>query len=238
MNHTFSFLSLNIEQRKHLPIVFDYLTQYKPDVICLQEIFEDSFHELTKQLGYHSTFAPRAEYYYHPAKEGMAILSRYPIISHDLEPYDQFTEIPERFIGLLTTRPKNSLQTATLDLNGKPIVIANTHFTWSFGGEVTEEQRVNFQHFLSLLEQYPEFVLCGDFNTPRGNIIFDTLATKYTDNIPAEITTTIDPELHRAGPLQLVVDGLFTTPAYNVTDVTILTGLSDHCGIGAIIQHR
>jgi hypothetical protein len=47
--------------------------------------------------------------------------------------------------------------------------------------------------------------------------------------------TSIDPKLHRAGALQLMVDGLFTTPGYEASDVMLHTGVSDHCAITARI---
>ena len=88
-----------------------------------------------------------------------------------------------------------------------------------------------------LLENIPEFILCGDFNAPRGTAIFDSIAEKYKDNIPQDISTTIDKNLHKAGDLQLVVDGLFTTPEYKVDSIKILDKLSDHCAILATIYN-
>jgi hypothetical protein len=73
--------------------------------------------------------------------------------------------------------------------------------------------------------------MCGDFNAPRGRLIFDRIATKYKDNIPPYVTTTIDKNIHHAGDLQLVVDGLFSTSKYEVRSVQVLDGLSDHCAI-------
>lgn len=89
---------------------------------------------------------------------------------------------------------------------------------------------------LKFLSEIPEFILCGDFNAPRGGIIFDTIASKYKDNIPSEINTTIDKNLHKAGDLKLVVDGLFTTPSYQITSIKIIDSLSDHCAILANIR--
>ena len=79
-------------------------------------------------------------------------------------------------------------------------------------------------------------VLTGDFNAPRGGTIFDLLARTWQDCIPQDVTTSIDPVLHRAGALTLMVDGLFTTPHYHATEVQLHTGLSDHQAITASIS--
>ncbi len=79
-------------------------------------------------------------------------------------------------------------------------------------------------------------MLCGDFNAPRGGPVFDKLADHLADNIPPAATTTIDPNLHRSGALELVVDGLFTSPHFTASDVALHPGLSDHQGVTATIR--
>ena len=79
-------------------------------------------------------------------------------------------------------------------------------------------------------------VLCGDFNAPRGGEIFTRLATQSRDNVPSHYVTSIDPKLHRAGPLQLMVDGLFSTDGYRLSEVVLHNGVSDHCTITAVVH--
>ena len=50
--------------------------------------------------------------------------------------------------------------------------------------------------------------------------------------------TSLDPVLHRAGPLQLMVDGVFSTDDYSVSEVTLHQGVSDHCAITCTIGKR
>jgi endonuclease/exonuclease/phosphatase family metal-dependent hydrolase len=78
-------------------------------------------------------------------------------------------------------------------------------------------------------------ILCGDFNAPRGREIFSRLAKRWHDNVPLHYVTSIDPKLHRAGPLQLMVDGVFSTTDYRVRNVVLHQGVSDHCAITADI---
>jgi hypothetical protein len=41
---------------------------------------------------------------------------------------------------------------------------------------------------------------------------------------------------HRAAPLELVVDTVFSTPEYRVVDIRVLEGISDHKGILALVE--
>jgi endonuclease/exonuclease/phosphatase family metal-dependent hydrolase len=93
------------------------------------------------------------------------------------------------------------------------------------------------KNLLALLAKTPELILCGDFNAPRGGEIFKMLADKYKDNIPPEYDSSLDTELHRIGKIKkLMVDGLFTTSAYIVSDVKLSEGVSDHKAVTAIIS--
>ena len=53
----------------------------------------------------------------------------------------------------------------------------------------------------------------------------------FKDNIPIEVQSTLDKSFHRVPNLHLVVDGLFTTAAYEAHHVEVISGLSDHCAI-------
>ena len=95
---------------------------------------------------------------------------------------------------------------------------------------------LSVKRLLACLEPEEEFTLCGDFNAPRGGEIFTALAMRYQDNIPLEYASSIDGNLHRKGPLPYMVDGLFTTPSYIASDVSLQSGVSDHCAILATVS--
>src|SRR3569623_473248 len=111
------------------------------------------------------------------------------------------------------------LAMADIERDGEMFRIATTHFPVTAHGEATDFQREDMKNLLSLLEKEGEFVLTGDFNAPRGGEIFAELASRYKDNIPPTITTSIDGMLHRAGQLPHMVDGIFSTPGYLVSNV-------------------
>lgn len=229
----FSVLTINIEQKKHLDRLVPFLVQERPDIICLQEIYHDDFEVLKNKLSYNGVHANRVEYYGTPGYEGMAVLTKFEIKSHKIIPYDNYTHLIPEFIGRLVTRPATALMALELEIENRNYWLGNTHFTWSFGGEITEEQRTNMRTLLKLIEQFPNLILCGDFNTPRGHELYDSLASQLQDNVPKQATSTIDGQYHRAGQLNLVVDGLFTSHQYQTLDSKLICGLSDHCGVFA-----
>lgn len=125
-----------------------------------------------------------------------------------------------------------------LQRGGRTYRVLTTHFIWTPDGGVNELQQSTFVAFSTVLDRYDDeqgVLLTGDFNAPRGLEIFDALSRRYTDNIPKDVTTTIDQKLHRKNGLMYVVDGLFTTPNYSVSDVEVIDGVSDHKAIVAKI---
>jgi endonuclease/exonuclease/phosphatase family metal-dependent hydrolase len=227
-----SLLTLNIERRKHLGLIKPFLHSEKPEVAAFQEIFEDTFEDLKQELGMDGIFVPRVRHHHEEGLEGMALLSAYPIKQHWEFEYDTFTELYPGLEHVLTTRPRVWLIVAEIEKEGQIFRVATTHFTWSNNGDVTEDQKVNLEKLLTLTKPYEDLVLVGDFNTPRGKEIFTVLSTHFKDTIPPEVHTTIDGARHRAGALQLVVDGVFSR-GYDVKNVQIHDGLSDHYGITA-----
>ena len=243
-------VSVNIELDNHLDRVGGFLRQEKPDVVCLQEAYQEHIEDFAKELGMHSAFAPmsnigkgeRALYTMPPFfPYGVGILSALPI--QDIQtPYYRGTEEDAKtkpFSGN-SKDDAHPLLYVTVQKESKDFTIGTTHFTWSPDGRADDVQRRDIENLLSIVEGIPEFILCGDFNAPRGGEIFDAIAHRYTDNIPAEYTTSIDLELHRDREKMrhkpLMVDGLFTTPQYECSNVRLVRGVSDHCAIVAEVR--
>ena len=127
---------------------------------------------------------------------------------------------------------------ATFGKGKQDFKIATTHFTWSAKGNTTVNQRRSFNKLNKILDRLGECVLCGDFNAPRGGEIFTALSKKFADNIPSDIQTTVDENLHRKKGLQVVVDGLFTSSIYKAENVKVVGGVSDHKAIVANIDRK
>jgi len=116
------------------------------------------------------------------------------------------------------------------------LMVATTHFTWSKKGQATGKQRREARSLINIVDNIKPDVLCGDFNAPRGGEIFDCISKRLVDRIPQDTITTLDPELHYAGKLDLVVDGFFTQPRLSVEKVNLIGGISDHCAVVGIIN--
>ncbi|MDO8590753.1 MAG: hypothetical protein Q7R65_02105 [bacterium] len=240
------FASINIEHNAHYDQVIPFLKNFQPDVICLQELLECDIALFERELGMKCVFAPMAltpkvkdDISAPMARSGIGILTASTILASNAHYYvGSQDDIPVFYkdpkTGIITVN--KVLLSVAISHNGMPYTFANTHFTWTEGGHTTDEQRAHLKKLFAILDTMPEFVLSGDFNAPRGREIFSTLAARYKDNIPAHYKTSIDKNLHRAGDLQLMVDGLFSTPQYEITDVKLTDGVSDHMAVTALIS--
>ena len=113
-----------------------------------------------------------------------------------------------------------------------------THYTWSDAGATTDLQRADFERVRAALAPYDDYILCGDFNAPRGREMYGRFVDGLglIDHLPPEVTSTIDATLHRAGRIDFAVDSIFTTPGYTAASFDVLDGLSDHKGLLATLQ--
>lgn len=245
-----SLISLNIERSKHLGLVIPFITAHLPEVLCLQELAERDIPALEAAFGMPCIFAPCGV---HPSDDdspdpliGVAIFTSFPVRSQSAEYYSGSAEearnAPAHPIFI-----DNPLLSIEIEKEGRTFRIMTTHFTWTPNGSVSDEQRRNIVTLLDMLGRAGELVLCGDFNAPRMHEgapgeIFSLVAGAYKDNIPQEYQTSIDASLHRNGDTAAadlavkMVDGLFTTPAYQASDVALTPGVSDHYAITATIS--
>ncbi len=227
-------ISLNVEQDRHFERIIPFLKEHQPDIVFLQEALDKDISFLEETLHMTSFFSP-SNYLIRKdgiPKVGIVTLSALPMTSYSAyyRGKKEDLSVIEEGSGEDMAR---SLIVTTVHKNNTPFCFVNVWFTWSANAQPTEMQYQDVEALLQLLSPLPEFVLCGDFNAPRGGPIFNVFATRFKDNIPPHVTTTLDKKWHRAGDLQLVVDGVFTTPSYQVTSLELFDGLSDHWGIVA-----
>jgi endonuclease/exonuclease/phosphatase family metal-dependent hydrolase len=207
----------------------------------MQELYAHEAERYQYELGMQALFAPMM---LHTSKyvegamhvEGVGIFSRYPVTNFNISLYAGYTKYVPVYISKDARTYNHVLLSCDVHKDNEIYTVATTHFTWTPDGQPDVLQRKNIVSLLRALKKLPDVVFCGDFNAPRGREIFDKLAKKYKDNIPEEITTTIDPFLHRAPHLGYVVDGLFSTPKYSIDNVRAETGISDHKAIVGLIH--
>lgn len=230
-------ISLNIEGSKHLNLVLPFLQLEAPDVFCLQELVETDIPLFENELGSKCTYTPM----FCRTKDnqnqtvGIGVFTHLPVVEAKSSYYIDHRHPPQIFdFTSQETKFKTAsfgLAGVTIKLDGKDCTLFSTHFPVTDNAETTDFLREALARLLSTLEGRDPFVLCGDFNAPRGREIFSVLAEKYTDNVPARYVTSIDGTIHRAGPLPYMVDGLFSTKDMRVENVEMRCGVSDHCAL-------
>ena len=239
------FASINIEGDAHLDSVISFLRNYKPEVVCFQELIESSIPFFEKELGMKGYFVPVTIHNVKPfdasspvGTYGVGLFSCFPVTDVCKDYYSGGEgDIPRYVDKKVNSTIWGAILGGTIHKNDEKYVVAVTHFTWTHDGSTSDKQREDLVNLLKIAEKNSELILCGDFNAPRGGEIFGKLSEKYKDNIPLEYTSSLDTELHRIGKVkQLMVDGLFTTPHYKVTEAKLSEEVSDHKAVTAIIS--
>ena len=232
--------SLNIEGHKHIQRWLPIVQKGTYDVVLLQEIFEQDVHLIAGALGMQVTFAPMLnviqenKYSIPPmGKWGIALATKLEHSIPNSEYYVGSSEVKN------FDKPNDAsrvLLSSEIMKDGKTYRVATTHFTWTPNGESNAEQERDFTVLAKYIGRYNDWILSGDFNAPRGKETFTKFTQLFRDNLPKEITSTLDPNLHYAGKLDLAVDTVFTTPHYQVEELQVLSGLSDHCGLHCVVE--
>jgi len=238
-------LSLNIERDNHLETVESLIHERKPGVLCLQEIQLPFAEYIAKKIGYEYRFSLRQ---YHPPK----IAGAEKISEGIFMAWHPSLDLVDTQVHVYNNRKnhtypgdendaRRSLLVATLKHGSEVFRFGVSHFTWTPDGSASDEQREDMHRMLSSLEEYKDdhgIVFCGDFNAPRGGEIFSMMSSRYSDNLPPHIVTTLDQKLHRAAPLQHAVDSIFSTKEYRVLGVEVVGGVSDHMALIASVSRN
>jgi endonuclease/exonuclease/phosphatase family metal-dependent hydrolase len=243
-----SLISINIERSKHLDRARDFIAAHPADVVCLQELCERDVAYFESALDMECVYAPSG---LHPADlpeeggvlVGMGIFSRLPTLDKRVA-YYAGSEALARRDDIHNIFTDHALITCDVEKDRTMFRIITTHFTWTPKGAANDNQRHDLVALFDMLRVAGEFVLCGDFNAPRildgaPGEIFTQIAESYKDNIPPQYLTSLDPAHHRAPTVEQadkMVDGLFSTPSYIVSDVVLHNGISDHCAITATVS--
>lgn len=238
-------ISLNVERSKHLDRILPFLAREKPDVLCVMELAERDIPRFEASVGACHAFAPMMMHHgdgksADPVLVGNGIFSRLSGTTEVV--YYRGSESGARALPAKDVMEDISLIRFDCEKDGAQYRIITTHFTWTPDGQSSAQQFIDIKALFEYLDRCNEFVLCGDFNAPRGGEIFSLLSARYTDNIPAEYAGSIDVSLHRAGHLKSekmelkMVDGLFTTSRYRADDVHLVDKVSDHMAIVAQVQ--
>jgi len=244
MSTGLKLVSINVERDKHWATVLPFLEKESPDVLCMQELLMSD----VPKVGYpYHHFVANSQWRQSNGEietVGVCIFSKTPF-AETKSPY--YYGDPMQLPVFDPTSPETIRATwfrgiafVTLQSGEK---IATTHFTWTPHGEWEPYQDDDLHAMLTALKPEGEYVLCGDFNVPRGkNAIYDELVKHYTDEIPRSYTGSIDMHSHRTKGTKeealvatYMVDYLLATRGYDAHNVRLQEEVSDHKAIVATI---
>lgn len=229
-----TILQLNIEGDRHYQRILPLIEKEQPDVLCFQEVYEADLNIFQSAYPY-LLFAPLVIIQQDTnvglvgrGRFGIAIFSKLPFLSTEKMYYVGNEKTLHVYINGQPNLFNRAVIFVEIEFEGKRFRIATTHFTWSHGGSVTEEQQRDLDAMLPIIKELKPLIFTGDFNAPRGKAIFAQLASVLKDNVPVHLQTSIDQNFHRVKGLQLMVDGFFTSPEFTVTEIEMIDGVSDH----------
>ncbi len=236
-------VSLNIERSKHLKPVLEFLEREQPDVLCVQELCRADIPHFESLLGGGYIFVPMTlfegidtnEGY---CEEGLGIFSRLKIANSRTYQYAGSQDTVPTYQHPDQSTINRHLLVCEVVKDKAVFRIGTTHFTWTPDGRVDGVQRRDISGLLEALGAEGDITFTGDFNAPRGGEIFSMLADRYEDNVPSKYTTSIDDAYHRAGKLELMIDGIFSTAEYKVSNVRMECGVSDHCALVGMVSRK
>ena len=250
-------VSLNVENGLHIERHMHFLREHEGDVYCFQEMPEPHLVQYQRELKCpFVSFVPLSIKFVPdvanvpeglPVQWGIAIISKYELENSKQHHIGAVGDTVPHFDHDIAfeLQQGSALQTAELSIDGTRFTVGNVHFPrGGRGQDIMDYQRDSLLQLIAAMQTYEELVMAGDLNSPRRWEIFDTIAEHFTDNIPLSYPTTIDINLHKngakdpVGMSELVIDCLFTTPHYSVSNVVLFNGVSDHFAVtGDITKH-
>jgi endonuclease/exonuclease/phosphatase family metal-dependent hydrolase len=235
--------TLNMEGVRHYDRIIPFITTERPDCLCLQEMPAAFLHTLFT-LGYFVQFAPMSHH------SSVAPGDTLGIGLATLQPYNTTTRYYMSKASTPLAHNKHDAHsksypviTCTINNGDGTYIISTTHLYDTWDGLANPNQTECIESLISYTKTLPPHILCGDFNMPRGyNTNYELFCQQYTDTIPAHYTSSLDRTLHRAGnrtdlnaPIFdiYMVDYIFAQPSYQVDNVKLHFGVSDHAAVTA-----
>ena len=225
-------VGVGMDKKLDLQRIADAINDQHPDLVGLQEVDRgvkrtqgiDEIGELARLTRMQFVFAHNLDY--QGGQYGVAILSRFPILTTDHRKYENKREAERR--GMIRIE---------VNVGGRRLSFATTHLDYQFeDGRVYEtEQLLKF-----LKDQAPPLIVVGDFNEEPNGEAYKLMSAEFRDgwleskakpiglSYPADKPVKrIDYIFHRSN------DGLRTKKAW-----TVPTQASDHVPVVADLELR
>ncbi len=218
------------------------LQTLRPDIVCLQEVAHDP-HTRQRQ----SALATASCGLAHAVdNDALSILSRFPVVRSQSAP---LPEAPR-------DEPRQVLLAEVL-IEGRPLLIANTHLAWR--PEMIVERKAQVQALLVAIERqgaaHDTKILCGDFNDDadspalravlESGLGFHDVYTLCHPDDPGFTSSRQNPHVHRSTTRDQRIDYIFSAGALAPQDCTVvfdggnrLGFASDHFGVFCSLEFR
>ena len=173
----------------------DFLAEKKPDIICLQEVFDGWDKNLQSGFRALSLLKEKLDLNYHfysPAftdnreegriVQGNAIFSRWPIIDFQTT----FFDIPynDDYIDKFENYPQapRSLQRAVIKDKQTVFYVFNTQGIWGLDGQDNDRRLKMSQDIINQIKNQNNVILAGDFNVQEKTLAIQNIK-KYLINV-------------------------------------------------------
>lgn len=232
--------------------IIEFLQHHKPDVVAMQEVYESDHPLLGRRfktievlkeatgLEYHH-YAPAMNQHHDlcGVPSGNAILSRYPIVSSNVEFYDiPYNGERDAYIGRADVQPRN-LQHVVLDTPAGEINVFNTQGVWGEHGDDTDRRLAMAKQISAAVHGKPKTILTGDFNVNEGTESIAMIGRELQNIFEGERVTSFNMKWkpQPSGYGEAVVDMIFVSD-----DITLLhkecpnPDVSDHLPVVAYVE--
>lgn len=171
------------------------------DLICLQEIQQNSYADLVKRNMVSYPHAAYTKHWYAP-QGGLVILSRIPFQETRFEVFAQLGSWHS--LSLADWGLFKGMQTIHLEIAGTDVVVLNTHLNanysgiWNAKNHLSRILQSQVQQLGRLIGSFPAdalVVVCGDLNFPRHSFLYDELMAQnhLIDPLAEDLRSTYRP---------------------------------------------
>jgi len=201
-------------------------------IILIQECYDELFSSLESYFPHYYICRSKMKGIT-IVNSGLVILSKYPIIDYKFVPYVNYNA---KTLDCLTEK---GFLTATMDVNGKPLTVINTHLQSCDHERYDQHAFLQLKELLKYVEKLDTYIIGGDFN-----IDIEDLKTRHRLQVfyPSDPTIYIDFKTSKSqsspakGYEGLVFDYFITGGNLRMDPVTIQSPYSDHNPVSSKID--
>jgi len=240
----FKLINLNIWiGGKLLDPALDFISKENPDILTLQEVYDGKDQSLERryrtmevlksELSYrHAVFAPAFldTRSIGNIKQGNAIFSKFPIISHATRSFDvPYGPFDEEHATNWEFEPSNIVH-SVVDVGSTRLNVFNVHGIWGLDGMDNKRRLAMSDIIVSEVKDKENVIFAGDFNVNPNTETIGNIEKHLRNVFRNELKTTFNMKRkEKPGYATSVVDMIFTSKNIEVLNHTCpQVDISDH----------